>query len=87
MAAQAQWEAKAEKKARAAIEPFKLLLARAEKERDDARYSAAEGIRHVNNLEKKLTEASSFLNGLRNGKETETTSFWHLEEKVASNGH
>jgi membrane protein involved in colicin uptake len=86
-AAQSQWEAEAEKKARAAIEPFKTLLARAEKERDHARYTAAEGMRQVQQLEKKLGEASTFLNGLRNGKDTETTNFYHLEEKVTSNGH
>ena len=36
MAAQAQWETESEKKTRAAIEPFKALLARTEKERDEA---------------------------------------------------
>jgi hypothetical protein len=68
MAAQAQWDAESEKRARAAIEPFKALLSRAEKERDEARQTASESARHVQNLEKKLTEASSFLNGWRNGK-------------------
>ena len=68
MAAQAQWEAEAEKKTRAALEPFKALLTRAEKERDEARQSASEGARQVQNLEKKLTEASTFLNTWRNGK-------------------
>ena len=68
MAAQTQLEKESEKKARAAIEPFKALLARAEEERDEARQSAAESGHHVQNLEKKLTEASSFLNGWRNGK-------------------
>src|SRR5262249_14860044 len=67
-AAQAQWDAEAESRTRAAIEPIKALLARTEKERDDARQSASETGRHVQNLEKKLTEASSFLNGWRNGK-------------------
>jgi hypothetical protein len=87
IAAQAQWEMEAEKKTRAAIEPFKGLLARAEKERDEARQTASEGIRQVQNLEKKLTEASSFLNGLRNGKPAETSLSWHIEEKLTTNGH
>jgi hypothetical protein len=68
MAAQVQWETESEKRARAAAEPFKALLTRAEKERDEARQAAAEGARHSQDLEKKLTEASSFLNGWRNGK-------------------
>lgn len=66
--AQAQWVTESEKKILAAIEPFKTLLSRSEKERDDARQSAAESARHVQTLEKKLSEASSFLNGWRNGK-------------------
>jgi hypothetical protein len=68
MAAQALWDAESEKKTRAAIEPFKALLARIEKERDEAKQTAFESARHVQSLEKKLTEASSFLNGWRNGK-------------------
>jgi hypothetical protein len=68
MAAQAQWETESENKMRAAIEPFKVLLVRAEKERDEANQSASESARKVQNLEKKLTEASSFLNGWRDGK-------------------
>jgi hypothetical protein len=68
MATQAQWDTELEKRTRAALEPFKALLARAEKERDEARQTAFESSRHVQNLEKKLTEASSFLNGWRNGK-------------------
>jgi hypothetical protein len=68
MAARAQWEMESEKKARAAIEPFKGLLARTEMERDEAREAASESIRQVQNLEKKLTEVSSFLNSWRNGK-------------------
>ncbi len=67
MAAQAYWETETEKKTRAAIEPFKALLARAEEERDEAKQSASEAVRKVQHLEKKLTEASSFLNGWRNG--------------------
>jgi hypothetical protein len=50
------------------IEPFKALLARTEKERDDARQSAADSFRQREDLEKKLMEASSFLSGWRNGK-------------------
>jgi hypothetical protein len=68
MAAQTQWETESEKKVRAAVEPLKALLTRAEKERDQALQSSFEGARQVQNLEKKLTEASSFLNGWRNGK-------------------
>jgi hypothetical protein len=67
MAAQAYWETETEKKTRAAVEPFKALLARAEEERDEAKQSASEAVRKVQHLEKKLTEASSFLNGWRNG--------------------
>ena len=66
--AQAQWVTDSERKMLAAIEPFKALLARSEKERDEARQTAAESARHIQNLEKKLSEASSFLNGWRNGK-------------------
>ena len=69
-AAQAQWEKELEKKTRAAIEPFKALLARAEEERDQARQSADEGTRQVQNLEKRLTEASTFLNSWRNNGKT-----------------
>ena len=55
----------------AAIEPLKALLARAENERDEARRSAAESVRQTQSLEKKLTEASTFLSGWRNGKNLE----------------
>lgn len=68
MAAQALWERESEKKVRAAIEPFKELVARTEKERDEARQAASESVRQAQNLEKQLTEASTFLNGWRNGK-------------------
>jgi hypothetical protein len=67
MAAQARWETESEKTTRATIEPLKALLARAEKERDEARQTASESARQALNLEKKLTEASTFLNGWRNG--------------------
>jgi hypothetical protein len=52
----------------ASIEPFKEQLARAEKERDEARQVAAESSRHVETMEKKFAEASSFLTGWKNGK-------------------
>jgi hypothetical protein len=68
MAAQAIWERESEKKVRAAMEPLKTQLARAEKERDEARENATDNARHVQTLEKKLTEASSFLSTWRNGK-------------------
>ena len=61
------WEAEAEAKVFAAMESFRALLARTEMERDEARQSAQEGIRRVENLEKKLTEASSFFSSWRNG--------------------
>ena len=60
-AAQQLWETESEKKTRAAIEPLKELLARTEKERDAA-------VSHMQDLEAKLTEASLFLNGWKNGK-------------------
>lgn len=66
-AAQAQWDAESEKKARVAMEPVMARLDRAEKEREEARQSAAESARHAQKLEKKLAQASSFLNGWRNG--------------------
>jgi hypothetical protein len=68
LAAQAQWETESQKMTLAAIEPLKSLLARAESERDEARQDASESGRKLQSLEKKLNEASSFLNGWRNGK-------------------
>jgi hypothetical protein len=68
LAAQAQWEAESEKRIRAVTEPLKSLLARTEKERDEARQASTDGARQVQTLEKKLTEASLFLNAWRNGK-------------------
>ena len=68
LAAKVEWETEFQTKTRAAIEPFKLQLARTEKERDEANESASESARQVQNVEKKLTEASSFLNGWKNGK-------------------
>ena len=63
-----QWQAKydgvvAELQLQAAsIEPYKQRLARAENDRDEAKQSAEENARQVQNLEKKLQEATSFLN-------------------------
>jgi hypothetical protein len=68
LAARAQWEAESEKAMRIAVEPLKTLLGRAEKERDEAKHASTESARRVQTLEMKLTEASSFLNGWRNGK-------------------
>jgi hypothetical protein len=84
-AAQARWETEAEKKTRAAIEPFKAQVARAEKERDEAKQKAAEHTHQMQNLEKKLSEASSFLNGLRGAKPAaENNLSWALDEKVGN---
>ena len=69
MAAEEQWETESENKMRAAIEPFKVLLVRTEKERDEATQSASDSARHMQNLEKKLTEASSFLTAWKDGKD------------------
>ena len=66
-AAHEQWDNEADKRARAAAEPYLAKLEHAEKERDQARQTAAESARQLQNLEKKLSEASSFLNGWRNG--------------------
>jgi hypothetical protein len=68
-AAQARWETEAEEKTRVATAHYRALLDRAEKERDEAKEFAADGYRQVQNLEKKLTEASAFLNGLKNKKD------------------
>ena len=73
-AAQAQWEAESDRRTRAAVEPLKVLLARTEKERDEAKQAAFDGVRQAQNLEKQLTEASSFLNGWRNGKKSVETT-------------
>jgi len=69
-----QWQAKlenavAELQAQAvAIEPLKAQLERTERERDEAKQIASESARQAQSMEKKLTEASTFLNGWRNGK-------------------
>jgi hypothetical protein len=67
--AQARWKKEADEKIMTAIEPLTVLLARAEKERDEARHTSIEGTRQLQSLEKKLTEASMFLNPWRNGHE------------------
>jgi hypothetical protein len=67
VAVKADLEKDLDKKMRAAVEPLKAQLARAEKERDEARQSSSESTHQVQHLEKKLMEASVFLNGWRNG--------------------
>jgi uncharacterized membrane protein YqiK len=67
-AAQAQWETESKEKIRTTTEHFKALQDRIEKECEDAKAVASERLRRVQNLEKKLTEASLFLNGWKNGK-------------------
>lgn len=52
---------------RCTIEPLRALLARAEKERDDALQSASEGLRQVQDMRKKSMEAFSLLNGWKDG--------------------
>jgi hypothetical protein len=66
-AAQALLEKEFGMKMRAAVEPLTAQLARAEKERDEAKEASSESVRQLQNLEKKLTEASVFLSGWRNG--------------------
>ncbi|MBK8001816.1 MAG: hypothetical protein IPK15_24720, partial [Verrucomicrobia bacterium] len=66
--AQKEWETELEL-VRNNVESLKANVARVEQERDDARRSASESVRHTRDLEKKLMEASSFLTGWKNGKE------------------
>jgi hypothetical protein len=69
MLARTQWETEADTKMWAAVEPLKSQLARIEKERDEALHTANEHTRQAQLLEKKLTEASTFLTTpWRNGK-------------------
>lgn len=68
MAARQQWETELDRRTRAIIEPLKVQLVRTEKERDEALESASGAISQAQDLERKLTEASSFLNGWKNGK-------------------
>ncbi|NOS70966.1 MAG: hypothetical protein HOP33_13675 [Verrucomicrobia bacterium] len=86
LAAQAQWEKESEEKTRAAIEPFKALLARNEKERDDAKQSASRAVNQMRDLEKKLMEASSFLSGWKNGKHSVVASVERDVFEVARDG-
>jgi hypothetical protein len=66
-AVQAEWDTELEKRTRAAVEPFKVIVSRTEKERDAAKDTALFHANKVQHLERKLTEASTFLNGWRNG--------------------
>jgi len=61
---------------------LKAQLARAEKERDEAKQAASERIRQMQNLEKRLSDASSFLNGLRNGGKATERWAWEIDEDV-----
>jgi hypothetical protein len=65
---QKRWQTEVEEKVRATSSAFKVQLARTEKERDEANESAAAALGRVQDLEEKLSEASSFLNGWKNGK-------------------
>jgi hypothetical protein len=65
--AQARWETESKEKTRATMEYFKAMLDRTEAERDEAKALASERLQQAQTLEKKLTEASSFLNSWRNG--------------------
>ena len=68
--AREQWEKETDKRIATAVEPYKTMLARLETERDEAFEAASERTRQVQSLEKKLTEASSFLSTWKNGKNT-----------------
>ena len=64
--AQHQWESELEVMRRN-LEPLNDLVARTEQERDEALESAIENAHKVEEMEKKLAEASSFLSGWKNG--------------------
>jgi hypothetical protein len=66
--AEKEWETELET-TRSAIEPLKGLLVRTEQERDEAKQSAAENARQVQELKRKLMEVSSLLNGWKNGRQ------------------
>jgi hypothetical protein len=66
--AQIEWATELDK-SRAAIDPMKAQMARVEKERDEARHSASDGVRQVKDLKVKLTELSSLVSGWKNGDE------------------
>jgi hypothetical protein len=65
-AAEQEWKTELEI-TRGTIEPLRALLVRTEKERDEARHSASEGIRQMQDLKRKSMEAFSLLNGWKNG--------------------
>lgn len=50
------------------VEPLKAQLLRTELERDEARHTASESVRHAQDLKKKLMDASSLLTSWGNGK-------------------
>lgn len=83
--AEKQWETELEI-ARGNIEPIRALLARAEKDRDEAVQSASESIRQAQDLEKKLTEASSLLTGWKNGKSSAGARIGREGFQVARSG-
>lgn len=64
--ARQEWETGLET-TRSGVESLKAQLVRTEKERDEARHTASEMDRHVQELKKKTMEASSLLNGWSNG--------------------
>jgi hypothetical protein len=83
--AEKQWETELEI-TRGNIEPLKALLARAEKERDEAVKSASESTRQAQDLEKKLTEASSLLTGWKTEKTSPGSRAGRDGFQVARNG-
>jgi hypothetical protein len=83
--AKKEWETELEIM-RSNIEPFQALLGRTEKERDEARVAAAESARQMQDLEKKLMEASSFLTGWKNGKNSVAARVGRDAFQVVSGG-
>ena len=83
--AEKQWETELEI-TRGNIEPLKALLARAEKERDEAVKSASESTRQAQDMEKKLTEASSLLTGWKSEKNSAGNRVGRDGLQVARNG-
>lgn len=70
MAAQAEAHERARNEwdvTRASFDPIRARLVRTEQERDEAKRNSSDVSRKVKSLEQKLTEASSFLNGLKGG--------------------
>jgi hypothetical protein len=68
LAAREEWNKESESKIQAATVALKTQLTHTEKERDEAKMAAFAALGQVQDMEKKLTEASSFLNGWKNGK-------------------